>query len=137
MNFQIHRVFFTFYGLPLFTFSGCILTSLGQNIINCFSRLIIYWGTILFLWWTEIELLIEYELYIETYMNKRNVSLKLPIKSTQGTRIGTLVFQLEDTVLLFGTLLLFDPIHFPKSKTCLIIGSVCQIGALLGTSLYV
>ena len=38
------------------------------------------------------------------------------------------------TVLLFGTLLLFDPIHFPKSKTCLIIGSVCQIGALLGTS---
>ena len=48
----------------------------------------------------------------------------------------TLVFQLEDTVRLFGTLLLLDPIHFPKSEPCLIIGSVCQIGALLGTSLY-
>ena len=42
---------------------------------------------------------------------------------------------LEDTVRLFGTFLLFDPIHFPKSEPCLIIGSVCQIGALLGTSL--
>ena len=51
--------------------------------------------------------------------------------------IATLVFQLEDTVRLFGTLLLLDPIHFPKSEPCLIIGSVCQIGALLGTSLYV
>ena len=45
------------------------------------------------------------------------------------------MFQLEDTVCLFGTLLLLDPIHFPKSQPCLIIGSVCQIGALLGTSL--
>ena len=49
----------------------------------------------------------------------------------------TLVFQLEDTVRLFGTLLLLDPIHFPKSEPCLIIGSVCQIGALLGTNFYV
>ena len=47
----------------------------------------------------------------------------------------TLVFQLEDTVRLFGTLLLLDPIHFPKSEPCLLIGSVCQNGALLGTSL--
>ena len=47
----------------------------------------------------------------------------------------TLVFQLEDTVCLFGTLLLLDPIHFPKSEPCLLIGSVCQNGALLGTSL--
>ena len=28
----------------------------------------------------------------------------------------TLVFQLKDTVRLFGTLLLLDPIHFPKSE---------------------
>ena len=49
----------------------------------------------------------------------------------------TLVFQIEDTVRLFGSLLLLDPIHFPKSEPCLIIGSVCQIGALLGTTLYV
>ena len=50
--------------------------------------------------------------------------------------LRTLVFQLEDTVRLFGTLFLLDPIHFPKSEPCLIIGSVCLIGALLGTSLY-
>ena len=50
---------------------------------------------------------------------------------------STLVFQLEDTVCLFGTLLLLDPIHFPKGEPCLIIGSVCPIGALLGTSLYI
>ena len=50
--------------------------------------------------------------------------------------MATLAFQLEDTVPLFSTLLLLDPIHFPKSEPCLIIGSVCQIGALLGTSLY-
>ena len=49
--------------------------------------------------------------------------------------IPTLVFQLEDTVRLFGTLLLLDPILFQKSEPCLIIGSVCQNGALLGTSL--
>ena len=48
----------------------------------------------------------------------------------------TLVFQLEDTIRLFGTLLLLDAIHFPKSDPCIIFGSVCQIGALLGTSLY-
>ena len=47
----------------------------------------------------------------------------------------TLVFQLEDTVCLFGTLPLLDPIHFPKSEPYLLIGSVCQNGALLGTSL--
>ena len=47
----------------------------------------------------------------------------------------TLVFQLEDTVCLFGTLLLLDPIHFPKSEQCLLIGSICQNGALLGASL--
>ena len=46
----------------------------------------------------------------------------------------TLVFQLEDTVRLFGTLLLLDPIQFPKSEPCLLIGSVCQNGAPLGAS---
>ena len=59
------------------------------------------------------------------------------ITSFKKVKCGTLVFQLEDTVRLFGTLLLLDTIHFPKSEPCLIIGSVCQIGALLGTSLYV
>ena len=48
-----------------------------------------------------------------------------------------LVFQIEDMVRLFGTFLLLDQIHFPKSELCLVIGSVCQIGALLGTSLLV
>ena len=57
--------------------------------------------------------------------------LNLPEKN------GTLVFQLEDMVRLFCTLPLLDPIHFPKSEPCLIIGSVSQIEALLGTSLYV
>ena len=56
-------------------------------------------------------------------------------KTYHTTWKGTLVFQLEDTVCLFGTLLLLDPIHFPKSEPCLLIGSVCQNGALLGTSL--
>ena len=36
---------------------------------------------------------------------------------------GTLVFQLQDTVCLFGTLLVFDPIHLPKSDTWCLIGS--------------
>ena len=61
----------------------------------------------------------------------------LPAASKRYVCQITLLFQLEDTVRLFGTLLLLDPIHFPKSEPCLIIGSVCQIGALLGTSLYV
>ena len=30
---------------------------------------------------------------------------------------ATLVFQLQDTVCLFGTLLVFDPIHLPKGET--------------------
>ena len=33
---------------------------------------------------------------------------------------NTLWFQLEDTVLLIGTLLLFDPVLFPKYEVCLI-----------------
>ena len=35
----------------------------------------------------------------------------------------TLVFQLKDTVCLFGTLLVFDPIHLPKGETWCLIGS--------------
>ena len=62
----------------------------------------------------------------------KNSLICLEVKSTTPI---TLVFQLEDTVRLFGTLLLLDPIHFPKSEPCLLIGSVCQNGALLGTSL--
>ena len=42
-----------------------------------------------------------------------------------GKKQHSLMFQLADTVPLFGTLLLLDPIHFPESEPCLIIGSVC------------
>ena len=41
-----------------------------------------------------------------------------------------LVFQFEDTVRLFGTSLLYEPMHFPKSKPYIKIESVCQVGAL-------
>ena len=39
----------------------------------------------------------------------------------------TLLFYLKDTVRLLGTLLLLDPIDFPKGEPCLIIGSVLSI----------
>ena len=42
----------------------------------------------------------------------------------EGRVCYSLVLQLEDTVHFLGTLLLLDPIHFPKSEPCLIIGSV-------------
>ena len=48
----------------------------------------------------------------------------------------TLVFQPEDTVRLFRTLLLLEPLHFAKSVLCLIIESVYQVGVLLGTSFF-
>ena len=60
------------------------------------------------------------------------------MEALQGSVISqnepTLVFQLEDTVRLFGTLLLFNPINFPQSEPCHMIRLVCQIGALLVTS---
>ena len=34
----------------------------------------------------------------------------------------TLVFQLEDTVRLFGTLLLYDLLHLPKGDSYVMIG---------------
>ena len=36
----------------------------------------------------------------------------------------TLLFHLEDAVLSFATLLLFDPVLFPKNEVCLLIGSI-------------
>ena len=47
----------------------------------------------------------------------------------------TLWCQLEDTILLIGTLLLFDPILFPKYEAWLSIGSIPNFEALLGASL--
>ena len=67
---------------------------------------------------------------------KLMIVLSIELKKICIFFLCTLVFQLEDTVCLLGTILLLDPKHFPKSEPCLIIGSVCQIGALLGTSLY-
>ena len=40
-----------------------------------------------------------------------------------STHVSTLVFQLQDTVCLFGTLLVFDPIYLPKGETWCLIGS--------------
>ena len=48
---------------------------------------------------------------------------------------STLWFQLEDTVLLIGTLLLFDPVLFPKYEAWLLIGSILNFEALLGAPL--
>ena len=48
---------------------------------------------------------------------------------------NTLWFQLEDTVLLIGTLLLFDPVLFPKYEAWLLIGSIPNFEALLGAPL--
>ena len=47
----------------------------------------------------------------------------------------TLWFQLEDTVLLIGTLLLFDTVLFPKYEAWLLIGSILNFEALLGAPL--
>ena len=47
----------------------------------------------------------------------------------------TLWFQLEDTVLLFGTFLLFDPLLFPMYEAGLLIGSILNFEALLGAPL--
>ena len=42
-------------------------------------------------------------------------------------RYNTLRFQLQDTVLLFRTVLLLDPVHFQKYEACLLIGSTVLI----------
>ena len=60
--------------------------------------------------------------------------------------ILSLVFPLEDTARLFSTLLLLDPIHFPKSEPCLIYnildkyvklehfyGQVCEVETITST----
>ena len=44
----------------------------------------------------------------------------------------TLWCQLEDMVLLIGTVLLFDPVLFPKYEAPLLIGSIPNFEALLG-----
>ena len=71
---------------------------------------------------------------LDTFILQRiATTLRFQIQDT--VLLFTVVFQLKDMADLFGPLLLLDPIHFPISEPCLIIGSVCQIGALLGTSL--
>ena len=47
----------------------------------------------------------------------------------------TFWFQLEDMVLLIGTLLLFDPALFPIYEAWLLIGSILNFEALLGARL--
>ena len=65
-------------------------------------------------------------------------SLKRPFETSvtdQGDILiwlFTLWFQLEGTVLLIGTLLLFDPVLFPKYEAWLLIGSIPNFEALLG-----
>ena len=49
--------------------------------------------------------------------------------------LSTLWFQIQDTVLLFGTVLLLDPVHFRKYPACLLIGSILNFEALLGAPL--
>ena len=52
-----------------------------------------------------------------------------------GRSTGTLGFQLQDTVLLLGTVLLLHPVHFQKYEACLLIGStVLNFEAHLGHS---
>ena len=46
----------------------------------------------------------------------------------------TIRFQLQDMVLLFGTILLLDPVHFQKYEVCLLIGSILNFEAFLGPS---
>ena len=48
--------------------------------------------------------------------------------------ISTLWFQIEDTVLLIGTLLLFDPVLFSLYERC-DFGSILNFEALLGAPL--
>ena len=43
--------------------------------------------------------------------------------------LSTLRFQLQDTVLLFGTVLLLDPVHFRKYEACILIGSILNFEA--------
>jgi len=42
----------------------------------------------------------------------------------------TLPFQLQDTVLLFATVLLLDPVHFQKYEACLLSGTILNFEAL-------
>ena len=50
-------------------------------------------------------------------------------------RTRTLWCQCQDTVLLISTLLLFDPVLFPKHEAWLLIGSIPNFEALLGAPL--
>ena len=139
MNFQIHRVFFyilwssivhflwMYFDLSLAKYNQLFLKTnnlLRHNIIPVMN-----WNWTLDRVWAVYRDLHE----------QRKCKFKTPhqVHPRYSYRYSRVPIRRHGTVLLFGTLLLFDPIHFPKSKTCLIIGSVCQIGALLGTSLYV
>ena len=56
--------------------------------------------------------------YLKTNQELPFQGLELTVVFTGLTKscLTTLVFQLDDTVRLFGTLLLLDPIHFSKSE---------------------
>ena len=49
--------------------------------------------------------------------------------------VCTLRFQLQDTVLLFGTVLSLYPVHFRKYASHLLIGSMLNFEAFLGAPL--
>ena len=59
----------------------------------------------------------------------------IAVYSNSGPKAYTLWCQLEDSVLLIGTLLLFDPVLFPKYEAWLLIGSILNFEALLGAAL--
>ena len=46
--------------------------------------------------------------------------------------VSTLRFQLQNTAILFGTVLLLDPVHFRKYEVCLLIGSILNFEARSG-----
>ena len=50
--------------------------------------------------------------------------------------VCTLRFQLQDTVLLFGTVLSLYPVHFRKYVSRLLIGSMLNFEAFLGAPFY-
>ena len=48
---------------------------------------------------------------------------------------GRLLSGTSYTVLIFGTVLLLDPVYFRKNEMCLLIGSIFNFEALLGALL--
>ena len=82
----------------------------------------------------------EAEVSIDTFENVRNLRDACLAMARQGLFLTFFcsfsmyspVPQLQDTVLLFGTILSLDPVHFRKYEACLLIGSILNFEALLG-----